>query len=371
MSSADRDYFLARAEAVLDKRGRALVRLFGREAWDLFVAVFTETDRLQHRYWDVLDPRLAGGIAPERLRVRDRVIALYERLDGYVAELVALAGDGCRIVLVSDHGFGPAAFRRINMQRLAGEIGLGGAMTATSALGRFGITKRRVYKYAGWLVPEGRLRNAERLARDRALRDVKGKLVKLHDYIGGVWIHRASRGGPLPDGDVAAFRDRIVERLLAIEHEGTGTRLVTRAVAREELFEGERVAAAPDVVFFVDDRYGLDPTPREPALVYRAEPPNTGTHRSDGIFLIAGPDVVPGVPLRPLRIEDAAPTILHLLGLPVPAAMDGRVIAEALATDRPVTISYETYGAGGVGRWDSEDEEEEIMERLRGIGYVE
>jgi predicted AlkP superfamily phosphohydrolase/phosphomutase len=278
-------------------------------------------------------------------------------------------------VLVSDHGFGSAAFRRINMQRLAAEIGLGGGATATSALGRFGITKRRVYKYVGWLVPEGRLRNAERLARDRALRDVRGKLVKLHDYIGGVWIHRASRGGPVPDDEVPAFRDRIVERLGAVEHEGTASRLVTRVVAREELFEGDRVASAPDVVFFVDDRYGLDPTPREQGLVYRAEPPNTGTHRSDGIFLIAGPDVVPGRPEPPLRIEDAAPTILHLLGLPVPAAMDGRVVAEALSPEfnaaHPVTVSHDTYGEGGVGRWDSEDEEEEIMERLRGIGYVE
>jgi predicted AlkP superfamily phosphohydrolase/phosphomutase len=45
------DAFLARAEEVLDKRGRAVLGLFEREPWDLFVAVFTETDRLQHRYW--------------------------------------------------------------------------------------------------------------------------------------------------------------------------------------------------------------------------------------------------------------------------------------------------------------------------------
>ena len=369
------DAFLARAEAVLDKRGRAVSMLFAREEWDLFVAVFTETDRLQHRYWHVLDPSLATSLGRAEQALRDRVVALYERLDTHIASLVEAAGDRYRVVLVSDHGFGPAAFRRINMQRLAAEIGLGTAPSTTSTLGRYGITKRRIYKYLGWLVPEGRLRNAERMARDRALRDVRGKLVKLHDYIGGVWIHRASRGGPVADEDVPIFRQKLIERLYDVENASTRTPLVTRAVAREEIFRGDRVASAPDVVFFVDDRYGLDPTPREPSLVYRFEPPNTGTHRSDGIFLVAGPDVVAAEPARPLRIEDAAPTILHLLGLPVPSAMDGRVIDEALAPEfvsaHPVATSSGEYSSGGVGSWDSEDEEEEIMERLRGIGYVE
>lgn len=370
------DAFLTRAEEVLDKRGRAVLDLFSREPWDLFVAVFTETDRIQHRYWPYLDPRLPAPAGAEQERVRDRVVALYERLDGYLARLVEAAGDRYRIVLVSDHGFGSAAFRRVNMQALAAEIGLGGAPSATSRLAKLGITKKRLYKYLGALVPEGRLRNAERLARDRALRSVKGKLVKLHDYIGGVWIHRASRGGPVPDDEVPALRAELIERLLGAVNKSTGSRFVTRAVAREEIYSGDRLSAAPDVVFFLDDRYGLDPTPREPSLVYRWEPPNSGTHRSDGIFLIAGSDVAPGEPATPLRIEDAAPTILYALGLAVPSAMDGRVIAEAFSETfrdaRPIEIAKGEFAAAADrGAWDSDEEQDEIMERLRGIGYVE
>lgn len=372
-SSTD-EAFLTRAEQVLDKRGRAVVKLFEREPWDLFIAIFTETDRIQHRYWQYLDPQIARSLGHGSNPVRERIVALYQRLDGYIAQLVEQAGDECRIVLVSDHGFGSAAFRRVNMQALAAAIGLGGQPSATSQLAKLGITKRRVYKYLGWLVPEGRLRNAERLARDRALRDVKGKLVKLHDYIGGVWIHAESRGGPIPDAEIEAFRDRIIESLLALKNPGTETPIVVRAVPREQLFDGARTAGAPDVIFFLDDRYGLDTTAREPGLVYRFEPPNTGTHRADGIFLIAGPNVAPGVPDHPLRIEDVAPTILHLLGLAVPSAMDGRVVDEALAPDarRPVVRSEGTFAeASTTGAWDSDAEQDEIMERLRGIGYVE
>lgn len=374
-SSTD-EAFLARAEEVLDKRGDAVLRLFTREAWDLFIAVFTETDRIQHRYWQYLDPALAWSHPPERESVRQRVLALYERLDAHLGRLLDAAGDRYHIVLVSDHGFGSAAFRRINMQVLAGAIGLGSKPPASSRLARLGLTKKRLYKYLGFLVPDARLRNAERMARDRALRGVKGKLVKLHDYIGGVWIHAESRGGPVPDEDVPKFRDDVIARLRSLINQGTGTPIVAGAMPRELVFTGERVASAPDVIFFLDDRYGLDPTPREDALIYKWDPPNSGTHRSDGIFLLAGDGVSPGAPATPLRIEDSAPTILHVLGLPVPNAMDGRVIVEAF--DRrfldahPVTISGDRYTAStGAGTWDSDDEQEEIMERLRGIGYVE
>lgn len=370
-SSAD-DAFLERAEAVLDKRGRAVLSLFEREPWDLFIAIFTETDRLQHRYWQYLDPATANETDE---RVRRRVVALYERLDGYIARLVEIAGDRCRIVMVSDHGFGHAASRRVNMEALAAAIGLGGGPSASNRLARLGITKRRVYKYLGWLVPEARLRNAERVARDRALQNVKGKLVKLHDYIGGVWIHRASRGGPVADEDYEVFRAELARKLLAATDRATSAPIVTRAAPREEVYSGERLASAPDVVFFLDDRYGLDPQPRESALVYDWNPPNTGTHRSDGILLLAGPDLVHARATAPPRIEDAAPTILHLLGLPVPKVMDGRVLSEAFGPglrDRPVTRSDDTFAqSSGGGDWDSDDEQEEIMERLRGIGYVE
>ncbi|HQR39430.1 MAG TPA: alkaline phosphatase family protein [Blastocatellia bacterium] len=367
------DAFLARAESVLDKRGRAVVRLFERESWDLFVAIFTETDRLQHRYWNVLRP---DARTADTAALRERVVALYEKLDGYIAALVERAGDDVRIVVVSDHGFGAAASRRVSLERLAVELGLGSGVSSPRRLAKLGITKRRVYKYLGWLVPDGRLRNAERMARDRALRDVKGKLVKLHDYIGGVWIHAAARGGPVPDADVPALREQIIDTLLGLRDPKTGARFVERAVPREALFSGERVSAAPDVIFFVDDRYGLDPSPRQSGIVYTFTPPQTGTHRSDGIVSLAGPGLVAAEPSAPPRIEDVAPTVLHLLGLAVPAAMDGRVLEECFSDElrrsRPVAVSHDSYAStSGVGAWDSESEQDEIMERLRGIGYVE
>lgn len=49
-------------------------------------------------------------------------------------------------------------------------------------------------------------------------------------------------------------------------------------------------------------------------------------------WILAGPGVRSGHEIAgPVRIIDTAPTLLHLLGLPIPEHMTGRVVAEALA----------------------------------------
>ena len=56
----------------------------------------------------------------------------------------------------------------------------------------------------------------------------------------------------------------------------------------------------------------------------------SGVHAMEGIFAIAGHGVPAGVDLGERSIVDVAPTLLALLGRPVPSDSDGAVMAEAL-----------------------------------------
>lgn len=57
-------------------------------------------------------------------------------------------------------------------------------------------------------------------------------------------------------------------------------------------------------------------------------------HRSPGIFCVQGPGIRRGVVLdNPLELVDIAPTLLALMGLPVPATMEGRVVEEILTDE--------------------------------------
>jgi hypothetical protein len=67
--------------------------------------------------------------------------------------------------------------------------------------------------------------------------------------------------------------------------------------------------------------------------------PKQGCHHPAGVALLRGAGVRRGVPLAPCTNLDFAPTILHLLGLPVLASMNGRILHEALETGNPRAIS--------------------------------
>lgn len=75
------------------------------------------------------------------------------------------------------------------------------------------------------------------------------------------------------------------------------------------------------------------------------------------------------------RIIDVAPTILHLMGCPVPTDMDGHVLSEWLKsgfTERDVkyTAAQELSYVRKADTLSLEDEAS-ILKRLRDLGYVE
>jgi arylsulfatase A-like enzyme len=102
----------------------------------------------------------------------------------------------------------------------------------------------------------------------------------------------------------------------------------------------------------------------------------TGHHRMNGIMLWWRPGSIrQGEELQGARIQDLAPTILYLLGQPIPRDMDGRVLLNVLEPDlsqeRPVTYAEgeETSSPDGEAAY-SDEEQAEMREMLRGLGYV-
>jgi hypothetical protein len=105
----------------------------------------------------------------------------------------------------------------------------------------------------------------------------------------------------------------------------------------------------------------------------------SGKHQLDGVLIASGGPILRGAKLS-ASVRDIAPTILALLGLPVPRDMDGRVLTELLDPEflarHPVKRipSYETLidraalrSAAAAG----EDSAEEKKEMLRSLGYIQ
>jgi arylsulfatase A-like enzyme len=98
-------------------------------------------------------------------------------------------------------------------------------------------------------------------------------------------------------------------------------------------------------------------------------------HRDYGMLVMSGPGIRPGAEIEGAVIQDIAPTVLHVMGLPVPSDMDGHVLEDAFAEGFMDAYPLQVAESSGDDRMSdeagyTEEGEKEILERLRGLGYM-
>jgi hypothetical protein len=105
----------------------------------------------------------------------------------------------------------------------------------------------------------------------------------------------------------------------------------------------------------------------------------TGSHHAhfDGILVASGPDFGRGATTDGARLIDLAPTVMHMLDVPVPDDTDGRVLASLFAASSPPAeraIRYQDARRAQPAEHEVEftpEDQETIEQRLRALGYIE
>lgn len=79
--------------------------LMGHEPWDFMAVYFRAIDEICHHFMPFHPPRMEGAPEREFEIYKDVVNSTYRLHDLLLARLIALAGEGTTVLLVSDHGF--------------------------------------------------------------------------------------------------------------------------------------------------------------------------------------------------------------------------------------------------------------------------
>ena len=94
---------------------------------------------------------------------------------------------------------------------------------------------------------------------------------------------------------------------------------------------------------------------------------------AEGLLVLSGAPVAPG-DLGAVSERDVAPTVLHLLGLPKSRELDGRVLEAALSDafrrDHPVRL-VDSYGRRPPSRAAQSDFDQDVLEQLKSLGYIQ
>ena len=362
-----------------ERRGMHSLRFMQARPWDVFSVVFTGTDRLSHHFWHYLQP----GANPRRLDVRiaNRLQDYFALLDQILGAMLDMAGPETAILMLSDHGFGPAARHWAHLNNWLLELDLLRLRMSKSSW------MQRVKRNAPWLTdlakrilpPEARktVQQHGHLADAVDWDNTLAWAAPLYNNVVGIYLHRTGGAQPGPVSPAAApkLREFIIRQARDLRIPGKGMPLVTDIATREALYAGPYVTQFPDIILTLDDDYAAVPTlgstlitPIPPGQLLRS-----GDHRPDGMFLAAGPHIRPGRLARTPGLIDLAPTILHLAGLPVPESMDGQVIADIFEPDflqtHPPQIGPD-LPPPDPARALSDADNQAIADRLRGLGYL-
>ncbi len=371
------ELFFSEWDQVLAARERVAVDLIDERDWDLFMIVLSVTDNLAHAVWTYYDPGHPNFYTSDGPEFRKRFEASYEKSDAFLGALRERA-PGANVIVMSDHGFGTGRPRQYLFDALVrgGFLRYGGA-----GGGRLTHLATNLYIRFPWLresvknLRPGRRRQLKRVLGSRRIMpglenvDLARSQVLPANFGLQLYVHRSDRfaKGSVRPADADKVRQRVSDYLLSLHDPLSGEQVIDRVYRAEEIYSGPKLDQAPDLVVEYKNMFGRAGSGQ------RMNPGLEGRHERQGVFLALGPHFGQNPP-EDARIEDVAPTVLHVLGLPVPEDMDGRVLIEALASEfvaeRPVRLGPPALAERTADGDYSPEEKADVEAQLRALGYI-
>jgi len=318
----------------------------------------------------------------------------FQRLDESIGQLIRQAGDDTLVIIMSDHGMGPA-HNMIVLNNWLLDIGL--LQLESNPLTRLkycsfkhGFTLRNVHKMADRL---GLAKHAEYKTLYSVDAILKMIFLSFHDVdwsrsraysfgrsVGPIYVNvkgREPQGIVNPGREYEEVREEIAALAEEFTDPRTGRKLVGCVLRREDIYSGPYVDQAPDLILLPaaekDKFFGLADFGSNQMVqtIYRY----SGMHLDNGLLIMMGPQIERQAKLDNASIVDLAPTILYAMGVPIPQDMDGRPLVEVFtgddAQDIPLLSTVPTLSSRRSEEASyTTEESREIEGRLRQMGYL-
>jgi predicted AlkP superfamily phosphohydrolase/phosphomutase len=318
MVAANRDKAYEKLVEFAQKITKCSLYLARNYEWNMLAIIFTSLDRLQHFFWN--DKRF--------------IKKHYKLLDATVKDFLELEPD-VNIIGVSDHGFGSLTkcffvnnwlssmgllkLERSNVRSLMSSFGLTYARIGQALL------RLRLYPATAKLIPDWVKNKIPTSDHERkALIQYDKSIAYALNTGGGIFINRNLVN------DYQRFKRMLFDNLQEVSDEGSP--IASQVYYDNEVRWGSHTSRGPDILLIPREGYEVS-SQLNPSGMFgppiATETTRTGTHRPEGIFFAYGPHIKKGYELkRNVFTWDISPTILHMLGLPIPYYMDGRVLKE-------------------------------------------
>jgi predicted AlkP superfamily phosphohydrolase/phosphomutase len=346
-SLADYEELRAGLLAGVERKTALLRHLLSAEDWDFFFGVFGESHCAGHQFWHFMDPSHPRHVACAPPRLRSAIRDVYGAIDaGLGALLEDLAPDVPVLVLLS-HGMGPFYAGAHLLEAVLDRMGLSGSPESPNLPGRDS------YAIGG---ARGMLWSLRRLLPARMRQAIKSwlpgpmaELWSLTHPVPNLWkpgmrafvlpssnmtsairINLKGRelfGVVAPGEEYEKLCDELTTALQELENPDTGRSAVQWVRRARELYQGPRLQDMPDLFIEWDHSAPISALRSERIGMVSGSlvADRTGDHRHRGLLLGRGLRFGPAA-TSPMRTQDVAPTLLDLLGVPIPSDYEGQSV---------------------------------------------
>jgi predicted AlkP superfamily phosphohydrolase/phosphomutase len=376
-------------------RGRAACYLLENYEWDFFAINFSAVDQVQHHFWRFME---------DGAKFSDAILRIYRQVDQSLGDIIRVL-DKCPTpvykIVMSDHGAGrmSGVYLHLNNWLFHNDYlhfitnkASGGLSEKTFSLLKM-IFRRflmSAFTTLRKITPSNlkdkivlyfpRLRGKVKGYIDTALIDWTRTVAAYGEnaYTFRINLRGREKNGTVREEKYQQLREKLRNELYNITDPKTQERLIERVFLREELYWGGSTNKAPDLVIIPKDfevRVPLRILPQKNHYLLhrnRDEKYMSGTHRTNGIFIINGPNIKSDNRIENAKIYDLYPTILYLFGLAIPNEIDGKVLKDCFTHyTEPLYLDQDISRQEGLTYTYSDKDAELIQERLRDLGYLE
>ncbi len=344
--------------------------------WSALMVQFQNLDPFQHRAWRYLNVDETGIDEPKWNAAAGEVMQGLDRAIGLLIELADRRG--ATILVCSDHGFGPC-LGRIHANRILIDAGMA---RLPGSLGKLAQGVGKVAERVKLWNEKRSDRTARTSSFDQSVAaqypfDWKRTLAFAphQDTAAMVYLNTASRhaGGPLVTSrQIDDARAGTMDALSSARHPETGKPLFPKIIPTAETYNIDPAAEGyPDVIALPDESYWVR-TKLGPGRTWVEPDANLpGTHRPEGVVALCSAGISPGRTLQ-ADLRDITPTILALLGQPIPGHVEGVPLSCVGTTTRldSATVTVPPPHTSDAFEYSAEDQAI-IEQRLADLGYLE
>lgn len=357
--------YIEKAFSITKKRLVTLKYLIEKHQYDFYVSIFTEMDRVSHFYWNFMDEESLYYNDKAADKLKYAIENIYKEADAVLGEMMKSIDRETMLLVLSDHGFckGNLNFYVQSYLLQEGDLFL---IESKSDLRK--ETKEGVLfdvDIDSWLecIKEGKKYEID-------WEKTKAYMAAPGSYGVNINLKGRQNKGIVNKEDYESVRNSIIQKLQKVVDPVTGKALFDKILPREEVYTGDMLYRAPDIIIIPYDYGTMVHHDIKPGVLF-GEPEQKGMHDMDGIFALYGQEVERiRMPLQ-ASIADITPTILNYFGIEIPKYFDGKPIYDFKRKE----IKANNYQLVSHKMSDREDgytreEVEDAKQRLKALGYL-